>query len=148
MLSEAEVWACLAAVPDPELAPVTLVELGLITDVRLTAAGVVVTLRLPTAQCPGLAEIRRCIAESLAPMAVWLSYDFTDAAWPSMSGTARIKLREQGIAVPEESWPFSVSCPYCASTHVECAYPWGKTLCVARYACQACHRLFDVWTRQ
>jgi ring-1,2-phenylacetyl-CoA epoxidase subunit PaaD len=149
------VRALLAAVPDPEIPVLSIVELGIVRYVDTSDGRVRVGLTPTYSGCPATDVIRRqvrtaleqggfpgaVIEEVLAP--AWSSDDLTD--------TARTKLRAFGIAPPERAvrnpqrlWRHaSVNCPRCTSGATECVSEFGSTPCKAHYRCRACGEPFD-----
>ena len=69
-VSPESVMGLLATVHDPEIPTVSIVDLGLVHDVRVDADLVTVEL-LPTfIACPALEVIRSAVSEALAPLGV------------------------------------------------------------------------------
>ena len=65
---DADVWAALSGVHDPEIPPCTITDLGIVEDVRSGPDAVEVDL-LPTfAGCPALDVIREDVEAALAPV--------------------------------------------------------------------------------
>ena len=70
-MTEAAVWAALADVRDPEIPPVSIVDLGMVYRVVLTAAGAVrirVEITPTYVGCPALEIIRRDVAARLGAL--------------------------------------------------------------------------------
>jgi ring-1,2-phenylacetyl-CoA epoxidase subunit PaaD len=96
--------ACAASVPDPEIPVVTVDDLGILRDVRLDGARVVVTLTPTYTGCPATQVIADDVRDALA------AGGFADAdvrielapPWTTdwISDEGRRKLREYGIAPP------------------------------------------------
>ena len=97
------VLARLAAVPDPEIPTVSIVELGMIGEVDVEPDAIRIEL-LPTfVGCPALEVIRDAVAERLAPLAARVTVDVSFATpWTSdrISPAGREKLRRSGFAPP------------------------------------------------
>src|SRR5262249_9466468 len=66
--SAAEVWAALDELPDPEIPVISLVELGVVRDVRVDGAQVIVTLTPTFLGCPALDAMRRALESKLAEL--------------------------------------------------------------------------------
>jgi ring-1,2-phenylacetyl-CoA epoxidase subunit PaaD len=74
-------------------------------------------------------------------------------AWTTdwMSENGKIKLREYGIAPPENevdksvlfAKPTIVPCPKCNSNNTKMVSQFGSTACKAHYQCNACLEPFD-----
>lgn len=153
---EAVVRARLAEVDDPEIPGVSIVELGLVRDVRLAPHTIHVEL-LPTfVGCPALDAIRAAVVDRLADLAADVSVEFTFAEpWTAQRITAlgRERLRERGFAPPERSagdrdsgalpvLPIGV-CPFCGSRRATLENAFGPTLCRAIYYCVDCRQPFE-----
>ena len=144
----AEVDARLAAVPDPELPVVSIVELGMVHDVAIDDDAIHVTL-LPTfVGCPAIDLIRADVATALSdlgrPVHVETSFIVpwtTDRITPA----GRAALAAAGIAPPAE--PADVQCPYCTSARVVMDSSFGPTPCRSLFYCRDCRQPFEALKR-
>ncbi|HEX2157277.1 MAG TPA: 1,2-phenylacetyl-CoA epoxidase subunit PaaD [Actinomycetes bacterium] len=159
-ITETDVWAALAEVPDPEIPVVSVVDLGLVLRVELEDGRLRVEL-LPTfVGCPALEVIRASVAERLAGMAPRVEVEMTFAVpWTSDRITAdgRRKLRESGFAPPgpaaagAEGRPLfaaigvrpSATCPWCGSADTTLENLFGPTLCRTVFWCNRCRQPFE-----
>jgi ring-1,2-phenylacetyl-CoA epoxidase subunit PaaD len=163
-ITEADVWAALAEVPDPEIPAVSVVDLGLVHRVQLDGQRLRVEL-LPTfAGCPALELIRASVAERLAGMVPVVEVEMTFAVpWTSDRITAdgRRKLRESGFAPPPtgesagRSLPIvgqrptpslhrpQATCPWCGSADTTLENLFGPTLCRTLFWCNHCRQPFE-----
>ena len=159
-ITETDVWAALAEVPDPEIPVVSVVDLGLVHTVELDGERLRVEL-LPTfVGCPALEVIRASVAERLAGMAPRVEVEMTFAVpWTSDRITAdgRRKLRETGFAPPgpaaagAEGRPLfatigvrpSATCPWCGSADTTLENLFGPTLCRTVFWCNRCRQPFE-----
>ncbi|HEV3397880.1 MAG TPA: 1,2-phenylacetyl-CoA epoxidase subunit PaaD [Actinomycetes bacterium] len=159
-ITETDVWAALAEVPDPEIPVVSVVDLGLVHTVELDGERLRVEL-LPTfVGCPALEVIRASVAERLAGMAPRVEVEMTFAVpWTSDRITAdgRRKLRESGFAPPPgpaaagDARPLfatigvrpSASCPWCGSADTRLENLFGPTLCRTVFWCNRCRQPFE-----
>lgn len=149
------IWSWLDEVPDPEIPVLSLVDLGVIRDIRWDGD----TLRLkvtPTySGCPATAVISLDIENHLRSKGIGklvLERQLAPA-WTTdwISDVGRRKLREYGIAPPprggETSWGALqdriVECPRCGSRETERISEFGSTPCKASYRCRACLEPFD-----
>ena len=157
----AALLAAARAVPDPEIPVLTLGDLGVIRDLRVTGDGAVEVDITPTyTGCPATAVIasdvqaalRRAGADQVRIRTVLSPPWTTD--WMSQSG--RSKLRQFGIAPPgpAESGPgshqkvrlaFSVRCPQCGSPDTREISHFGSTPCKALWTCRSCAEPFDAF---
>lgn len=152
----AAVWAALDEVKDPEIPTVSVVELGIVHDVRVDGDTVTVLATPTYVGCPALGVISRAIAQRVAalPGVGAVRVDFVlDPPWTTerISAAGREKLRAFGIAPPPplitpqplaglEAVP---RCPFCGSgdTHLENVF--GPTACRSIFYCDACKNPFE-----
>jgi ring-1,2-phenylacetyl-CoA epoxidase subunit PaaD len=66
VLTEAQVWEALAEVPDPEIPVISVVDLGVVRDVRIEGERVHVELTPTFLGCPALEVMRDQMAERIA----------------------------------------------------------------------------------
>jgi ring-1,2-phenylacetyl-CoA epoxidase subunit PaaD len=149
------------SVPDPELPMLTLADLGILRDVTMTGARVVVSVTPTYSGCPAIPEIRADLASRLA------AAGFADVEvrtvltppWTSdlISAEGRRKLAEAGIAppssrplVPAGPVPLTlfasappVDCPVCGSGDTERTAAFSGTACKDLYRCRACAEPFE-----
>lgn len=147
--------AALEAVTDPELPFLTIADMGILRDVRETAAGVIEIDITPTySGCPATDVIRLDVEVALAKAGI------TDAAvrtvllpaWTTdwLSPEARAKLLANGIAPPVKASgkralfaSEDVTCPNCGSHETERVSEFGSTACKAQYRCTTCREPFE-----
>lgn len=159
--SVGQVWDWLQQVPDPEIPVLSVVDLGIVRDVRWNEQGELVVAVTPTyTGCPATSVIALMIENALRERGVEkvrlerrLSPPWT-TDWISPEG--REKLKAYGIAPPaEQAGGFSpldrvlgrkrvaVECPRCGSTDTERVSEFGSTPCKAQYRCRSCLEPFD-----
>ena len=145
-LTAADVRERLAAVVDPEIPTVSIVDLGLVHGIRVSDAGIAVEL-LPTfVACPALEVIRSAVADALAPLGRPVSVAFTFAVpWTTdrLTADGRAGLRRAGIAPP--SGLVDVQCPFCDSASVAMDSAFGPALCRALFYCRGCRQPFEAF---
>ena len=140
-MDEEAIWALLKAVPDPEIPVVSVVDLGIVREVR--DGRVIIT---PTyTGCPATLTIEQSIREALD------AAGFRDVAietvmsppWTTdwISENGREALKQYGIAPPELAK--TATCPQCGSTDTEQVSRFGSTPCKAQWRCKACQEPFD-----
>lgn len=153
---EEELRALAGAVPDPELPVLSLAELGVLREVRLTAPDHVEVRLTPTyTGCPALetmaADIERALhAHGIAEVEVHtvLSPPWTTDA---ITEEGRRKLAEFGIAPPRPPGPatgpvavdLAIRCPHCGSTDTTLLSRFSSTACKALRRCESCREPFD-----
>ena len=143
------VWDILSHVPDPEIPCVSVVDLGIVREVR---DGTLVIAPTYTG-CPATIAIERDIRAALdraglreIKIETALSPPWT-TDWISDAG--REKLRVYGIAPPPKGTAkaslreTSAECPRCGSSHTEEISRFGSTPCKALHRCLDCREPFD-----
>lgn len=153
--TEAAIRALLDTIPDPEVPAISIVELGIIRDIRITDDEITVTITPTYSGCPAMHSIRQeiqrvCREHGIAPLTI---RTILAPAWSTewMDDKAREKLRAYGIAppVPVPTSPLiqielpSVPCPHCRSHHTTVKSEFGSTACKAYYQCTACGQPFE-----
>jgi ring-1,2-phenylacetyl-CoA epoxidase subunit PaaD len=150
-------WTALAAVEDPEIPALSIVDLGLIRYVDPRSDGALEVGLSPTyVGCPATEVIRRTVAEALggADVGEFTVTTVLSPAWSSdwISAEGRHKLELYGIVPPERSTPSlrellrpnrRVACPRCHSTETECTSEFGSTPCKALHRCCGCLEPFE-----
>jgi ring-1,2-phenylacetyl-CoA epoxidase subunit PaaD len=147
--------AAVAAVVDPEIPVLTIVDLGVLRGVDIAPDGVAVVTITPTySGCPAMAMIALEIELALAKAGFPAARVVTTLApaWTTdwMSAEGREKLRAYGIAPPEARGSrralfgeTAAACPRCGSGDTERLAEFGSTACKALYRCRACREPFD-----
>ena len=155
----ARAWEVLAGVADPEIPVVSVVDLGIVRDVRVEGGALEVTVTPTYSGCPATQVIEASIRRALADA----GFDATvrtalAPAWTTdwMTASGRAKLERFGIAPPGSrapdvpaplrfyrAEPALVSCPHCGSDDTECLAEFGSTACKALYRCRDCREPFE-----
>ena len=140
-VDDAGVMAALREVSDPEIPPVSIVDLGIVHSVDVRPGSIRVEL-LPTwVGCPALDAIRDAVDARLAAFDRPVEVSFTHAVpWASdrISGAGRDALRRSGFAPPGEA-----ACPYCGSADVALENLFGPTQCRSLSYCRSCRQPFE-----
>jgi len=158
-LAQAALLAVARAVPDPEIPVLTLGDLGVIRDLRVSGAGAVEVDITPTyTGCPATAVIAADVQAALhragagqVRVQTVLSPPWT-TDWMSEAG--RTKLREFGIAPPGPAGhaagppqtvrlALSARCPRCGSTDTREISRFGSTPCKSLWTCRSCAEPFE-----
>ena len=139
------IWSVLAQVPDPEIPVLSVVDLGIVREVRPDR--VVIT---PTyTGCPATQVIERDIRDALDAAGLRHLEVVTTLAppWTTdwISAEGRRKLHEYGIAPPIPAGELLVTCPQCGSTETEEVSRFGSTPCKAQWRCRECLEPFDLF---
>lgn len=157
MVTEAAIWAALADVKDPEIPPVSVVDMGMVSRVAILQGSCVRVEMTPTfVGCPALEIIRRDVTRRLEQVEgigqIEVAFVF-DPPWTSerITDQGRQRLKSFGIAPPIRETAGSnlinldevPPCPYCGSrdTHMENLF--GPTACRSIYYCDGCRQPFE-----
>src|SRR6516162_8965436 len=153
---EQQVTQLLAQVPDPEIPVLSIIDLGIVREVRQQADGRIRVAITPTySGCPATEVIRRLVRAALdaGGYADAILEEVLSPPWTSdwLTPAGREKLRAFGIAPPQASvasprqltGPAAVSCPRCGSRDTLRVSEFGSTPCKAHYRCGACGEPFD-----
>ena len=151
------IYDILSAVCDPEIPVLTVMDMGIIRELRLHDDGALEVIITPTySGCPAMNTIEVNIRAVLQEH----GYDrvkvttVLSPAWTTdwITENGRQKLLEYGIAPPvrgsvDKSALFqeekNIACPLCGSTHTEMISQFGSTACKALYRCLDCREPFD-----
>ena len=160
-ISVQKIWSILSAVCDPEVPVLTVIDLGIVRDVKVTqvneeeAVEVVIT---PTySGCPAMDVIRMNIRMEL------LQHDYKNVqiitvlspAWTTdwMTDAGNEKLKVYGIAPPNLKQQVcnthlfaedeAVQCPHCNSFNTRRISEFGSTACKSLHQCNDCQEPFD-----
>jgi ring-1,2-phenylacetyl-CoA epoxidase subunit PaaD len=139
----AAIEAALAAIPDPELPVLSIVDLGIVHRVEATDGAVRVEI-LPTfIGCPALDVIREDIRQALAGFGEVDVITTFEVPWTSerISPRGRAALAAAGIAPPAAAE--AIRCPHCASARVVMDSAFGPTQCRMLYYCRDCRQPFE-----
>lgn len=143
------------AVADPEIPVLTLEDLGVIRDVKVDGATLVVDISPTYIGCPAVLAIELAVEAALRDAGFELIRisRVLSPAWSTDDITAagREKLRDYGIAPPLRRTGKSallfeddtVACPHCGSTDTRKIAEFGSTACKALWKCDACCEPFD-----
>jgi len=154
-----DVWRFLEEVKDPEVPVLSVVELGIVRDVRVTEEGVTVVITPTYSGCPAMQVIEddiRAALERVGARTVVVNTVF-QPAWSTdwISEDARERLRAYGIAPPSGAAAAdtglvllhrrqeTIACPRCNSRNTERRSEFGSTACKAIYFCASCAEPFE-----
>jgi ring-1,2-phenylacetyl-CoA epoxidase subunit PaaD len=153
MVTTNEIWQLLEQVADPEIPVLTIVDLGIVRTVEILDSTCIVTITPTYSGCPAMHMIEEEIKKALTPVIQTEVKSTLSPAWTTdwMSENGKIKLREYGIAPPENevdksvlfAKPTIVPCPKCNSDNTKMVSQFGSTACKAHYQCNICQEPFD-----
>lgn len=149
------VWEALANVSDPEIPVLSVLEMGMIPDVRFENETAVVEMSPTFAGCPALDLIRENIRHAVQAAGfedVRVEVVF-DPPWSSdrITPEGLRKLKDFGLAPPSRCGTTGatiqalqqVACPYCNSMNTTLESIFGPTLCRAIHYCNSCQQSFE-----
>lgn len=160
----AAVWRALAAIPDPEIPVVSIVDLGIVRSVAREGESVVVHVTPTYSGCPATDWILAAIRDELAAIGVrGARVEIQLApAWTTdwIAADARQRMREFGIAPPGSAIAGAapvdvrgisplrragvvVPCPRCGSSDTTLVAQFGSTACKSLHRCGSCLEPFD-----
>ena len=149
---EEKIWHLLETVCDPEIPVLTIIDLGIVRDVKYESGVANITITPTYSGCPAMDAISIDIRFKL------IEHGFTNIkitsvlspAWTTdwMSENGKRKLNAYGIAPPRlvADGITSVNilqCPQCHSTNTKLISQFGSTACKALYQCNDCKEPFD-----
>lgn len=153
------IWKLLEQVNDPEIPVLTVVDMGVVREIKpLGGNGIEVIITPTYSGCPAMKMIEFSIiaeleANGIHPVKVTT---VLSPAWTTdwMSADGKEKLKAYGIAPPiagtnekridalfaEAPQP---ECPHCGSKETKVISQFGSTACKALYQCNDCKEPFD-----
>jgi ring-1,2-phenylacetyl-CoA epoxidase subunit PaaD len=156
MVTTEQVWSALADVEDPEIPVVSIVELGVVRDVRVDGERVHVEFTPTFLGCPALEVMRDRMAETIEALGAEADVEVVlDDSWSTdrITSEGREKLRAAGFAPPaprDVEAPTLVQlrsavfrCPYCGSRETKLENMFGPTPCRSIRYCTSCRQPFE-----
>jgi ring-1,2-phenylacetyl-CoA epoxidase subunit PaaD len=154
-ISKEEIFKALEDVKDPEIPSVSLVDLGIVTDVNISGENFISITLTPTfSGCPALKVMETLVKEKLMELdvsGVEVKTSF-DVQWNTNMITEKglASLKKHGLAPPERHNGLvqielldHVKCPYCESRNTTLKSPFGPTLCRSLHYCSNCLQAFE-----
>jgi ring-1,2-phenylacetyl-CoA epoxidase subunit PaaD len=151
-----QVWDALAAIPDPEIPVLSLVDLGVVRDVEVEEGRVRVAFTPTFLGCPALETMRAAMEERIRDLGAEAQVDVVlDDSWSTdlITPEGREKLRESGFAPPAprsagapqlvQLQSRAFRCPYCGSTDTRLENIFGPTPCRSIRYCASCRQPFE-----
>ena len=151
-----EVWRALAEILDPEIPVISIVDLGVVKDVRIEDETVYVEFTPTFMGCPALESMKAQMEDAIRALGAEPEVVVVlDDSWSTdrISPAGREKLRAAGFAPPAprsagtptliqlERGPFR--CPWCGSTDTRLDKVFGPTPCRSLRYCNACRQPFE-----
>ena len=154
-MTEAQVWEALAAIPDPEIPVISVVDLGVVRGVRVEEGRVHVEFTPTFLGCPALEVMREQMAARIAELGAEAEVEVVlDDSWSTdkITPEGREKLREAGFAPPTPRGKATTlvqlqsngfRCPYCGSRDTALENLFGPTPCRSLRYCRSCRQPFE-----
>ena len=159
MRARDEYWTAVGAVLDPEVPVLSVIDLGIVRDMREEGGAVIVDITPTYSGCPAMRTIEHDIIEALehAGAARVVVNTVFQPAWTTdwISADAKERLRVYGIAPPSgaaavgtELIPLQrrqdpIPCPHCGSRSTEQRSEFGSTACKSIHYCASCAEPFE-----
>lgn len=154
-VTSSEILSWLEEVKDPEIPVLSLVDLGVISEVNVQDAAVSIVMTPTFVGCPALDLMKSEITEVLhkkgiSQIDILVSFR---KPWTSdmISEKGREALKKFGLAAPPAAAELftdidvleHVACPRCGSTDTALKNPFGPTLCRSIHYCNNCREAFE-----
>ena len=148
------IWQMLETVYDPEIPVLSVIDLGLVRDVKVDDEKIEIKITPTYSGCPAMDMISMNIRLALLNEGfsnVKISHQLSPA-WTTdwMTESGKQKLKSYGIAPPvgksfDENYLENVvvECPLCHSLNTKLISQFGSTSCKAHYQCLDCKEPFD-----
>jgi ring-1,2-phenylacetyl-CoA epoxidase subunit PaaD len=152
-----KIWKLLETVMDPEVPVLSVIDLGIVRDVKMNDAEIEVVITPTYSGCPAMDVI------SMNIKMVLLEHGYKkikiisvlSPAWTTdwMSEQGKKQLKAFGIAPPTSKQQVchtelfhdgeAIQCPHCNSYNTKLISQFGSTACKALYVCESCREPFD-----
>jgi ring-1,2-phenylacetyl-CoA epoxidase subunit PaaD len=147
----------LEQVTDPEIPVLSIIDLGILRDIRINGSGLELILTPTYSGCPAMDTIRIQTRMVLLQNGIYGVKITTllSPAWTTdwMTESGKEKLRAFGIAPPNSKQQVcdtklfheeeAIQCPHCRSYKTRLISQFGSTACKALYQCNDCREPFD-----
>lgn len=153
VLSKQDIFKALEHVKDPEIPVISVVDLGIITDVQVHENIARITMTPTFVGCPAVDYMRAQIkmkVEELGFEKVEVIVD-REHKWSTndISEKGKQLLKDFRLAPPPKIGGeldldnLHAACPHCGSKNTSLNSPFGSTLCRAIYLCDDCKQSFE-----
>jgi len=151
------IYSYLGEINDPEVPVLSIIDLGIVRDVRMNEDELEVVITPTYTGCPAMDMIAMNIKLALLEHGYKniIITSVLSPAWTTdwMSEAGKRKLKAYGIAPPNPTQIVcdtklfarseAIQCPLCNSYHTKLISQFGSTPCKALYQCQDCREPFD-----
>lgn len=156
MLDKKILYTYLEEIKDPEVPVLSIIDLGIVRDIKLNGDELEVIITPTYTGCPAMDMIAATIKIELATLGFKKVKVNTvlSPAWTTdwMTEEGKRKLKAYGIAPPDPKQQVcnsqlfseqSIQCPLCNSYHTHRISEFGSTACKSLYQCDDCKEPFD-----
>jgi len=151
-----KILSILETVTDPEVPVLSVMDMGIIREVKEQNGNVEIMITPTYSGCPAMDAINVNIRMALATIG-FKNIKITQVlspAWTTdwMTEAGKQKLKDYGIAPPTPKQQVcndklfaeeAIQCPHCDSWHTHRVSEFGSTACKALYVCYDCKEPFD-----
>ena len=150
-----EIEKILSAVSDPEIPVLSIMDMGIVRDIKTDGKKVLVEITPTYSGCPAMDTIAMEIKLTLEKAGYSATVkNILSPAWTTdmITENGRRALEKYGIAPPLKpslnkrallEGEQIVKCPQCGSINTKVISPFGSTPCKALFQCNDCHEPFD-----
>ncbi|MEZ4776162.1 MAG: 1,2-phenylacetyl-CoA epoxidase subunit PaaD [Bacteroidia bacterium] len=154
MFTRDQIFTLLEEVKDPEIPVISLVQLGVVKDVRVEGEKVYVDIVPTFAGCPAIEMMKNDVIKTLSEagvkeLDVQIKYK---SEWTTnqISPKGRVLLKDFGLSPPRsfdgeltlEELEYA-QCPRCDSVNTRVLSVFGPTACRSIHHCEDCHETFE-----
>lgn len=157
ILDKKTIYQYLQEIKDPEVPVLSVVDMGIIRDIKMNSDEIEVVITPTYTGCPAMDVISMNIRMMLLTLGFKKNRvtQVLSPAWTTewMSEEGKRKLKEYGIAPPNPQQQVcndqlfapdeAVQCPLCNSYHTHRVSEFGSTACKSLYQCDDCKEPFD-----
>jgi ring-1,2-phenylacetyl-CoA epoxidase subunit PaaD len=154
LIKKEQILNWLEEVKDPEIPVLSLVDLGVITEVDILDDGIRIEMTPTFVGCPAMDMMKAEVTEALKKRGInKVQIDITfREPWTSdrISEKGKRALKQFGLAPPPDSTVIDdidflehATCPRCNGTNTELRNAFGPTLCRSIHYCNDCKEAFE-----
>lgn len=149
---EQQVWDKLQEVKDPEMTSASLIEMGMVHQVKVEEGKVYVELIPTYVGCPALNMMEKDVVNFVSQIEGIKQVTVTflkTPIWTSdrITPQGRERLKEIGVAPPplemKQEGIWEIECPYCGSPRTVMNNVFGPTACRSIFYCKKCKNPFE-----
>ena len=149
-----QVWQAVEAVKDPEIPVLSVVDLGIITNIEMNGDNVKVYMTPTFSGCPAIRLMEKQVGEAVKALGfenVSVETNFDVQSTSNMiTDKGREVIKNFGLAPPPKykDQPnmealMHTACPKCGSENTTMKTPFGPTLCRSMHYCYDCLEAFE-----